>query len=199
MSRARLVPFLIFLSCAVALQILTMWLMGRVWWCGCNEFFIASWSIWSRHNSQHLIDPYSFSHLSHGLIFFLFLRWWGPRANVDLKLAIACTIEIVWEIAENTSFIIERYRSVTISLDYFGDSIANSVADLICCLAGYLLAQALGVRRTILLFIMIEIVLLLTIRDSLTINVIMLLWPLQSILRWQQAGLLELGTMLMPT
>ncbi len=101
-----------------------------------------------------------------------------------ISVAIACT----WEVAENSSFIIERYRAETISLSYFGDSVINSIADILCCACGFLLARRLRFWRSLLLFLATEVVLVFWIRDSLIINIIMLIWPIEAIKHWQLGG-----------
>jgi len=101
---------------------------------------------------------------------------------------LAVTIEGAWEVAENSSFIINRYREDTISLDYFGDSIINSVADIICCATGFFIAYKLKFWKSMTLFIATEAILILTIRDSLVINIIMLIFKSKAIKLWQMGG-----------
>ena len=170
--------------------------MGRTAWCQCGGFSPWSWEVDSSHNSQHLIDPYTFTHVLHGVVFFgvLFVTGKLPlpvlqkRLNRHVKLTIACVIECLWEIVENSPWIIDRYREATISLDYYGDSIANSVADVIACLAGYVLASKIPWYASVTYFLATEFALLLTIRDSLILNVIMLTFPSDAILQWQSGG-----------
>jgi hypothetical protein len=161
---------------------------GRVWWCQAGGLSPWSWDIWSLHNSQHLLDPYTFSHVQHGLLFYglglLLLRRYGPA----LRFGAALALEALWEIAENTDQMIERYRTVTISLDYFGDSILNSLADIVACAAGYGIAAALPAWGSVALFAVIEATMLLCIRDSLLLNIWMLVSPSQRLMRWQMGG-----------
>lgn len=187
--------------------LVTLRAMGRVAFCACGEakFFVAD--AWSSHTSQHMFDPYTPSHFSHGLIFYFVVLWatrlasrwrtgWRedvlsptPRrwawAGVTWALVIAMAIEAAWEIFENTPFVIDRYRSVTVSLDYSGDSVTNSLGDMIACFAGYLVARRLGFVRTALLFVGLELATLVWIKDNLTLNVVMLLWPIEAVKRWQ--------------
>lgn len=105
--------------------------MGRVWWCACGSWQLWSFEVLSRHNSQHLLDPYTPTHLQHGIGFYfltwlLLSGWLGSAA----RFFVAMAVEAVWEVVENTAAIIEQYREVTISLDYYGDSIINSLADM---------------------------------------------------------------------
>ncbi len=162
---------------------------GRRWWCACGRPWPWSGDIWTRHNSQHLLDPYSFTHLSHGLIFFMVLSLRPFRRIAPLwRLAIAVAIEAAWEIIENSPAVIDRYRHATMALGYQGDSLANSLGDIACCLLGYLLARRLGLRASLLLLLAIELILLLWIRDNLTLNVLMLLHPIHALQHWQLAG-----------
>lgn len=181
---------------------ITLGWMGRTAWCQCGGFSPWSWEVKSSHNSQHLIDPYTFTHILHGVVFFGVLNFSGmisvvgkrpntavkKRFSGTVKLTLACVIECLWELVENSPLIIERYRAATISLDYYGDSIANSVADVIACLAGYILASKIPWYASAAFFFATEIALLLTIRDSLILNVIMLTFPSEAILQWQSGG-----------
>jgi hypothetical protein len=161
--------------------------MGRQWWCACGTYVPWSWTVNSSHNSQHLIDPYFFTHVLHGVIFFGILKALLPQLDAGLRFLIAVIIESSWEILENSQLIIERYRATTISLNYYGDSIANSICDVFACVLGYWLASRIGSRWSILFFIAVELVLMVTIRDSLTLNVLMLIYPIDAIKQWQSA------------
>jgi hypothetical protein len=163
----------------------TLYGLGRRWWCECGRWNPTSWDIWSSHNSQHFIDPYFFSHVLHGVLFFWFLRWTCRRFSDSQRLFLAFVMEAIWEILENSPFIIDRYREATISLDYVGDSIANSWFDVIACLIGYIYASKLRWPWSVALFIAIEVSLLLTIRDCLILNVVMLVYPIAAIKKFQ--------------
>ena len=102
-----------------------------------------------------------------------------------MRLLIAVMIESSWEILENSTYIIQRYRESTISLDYFGDSIINSVADILCCATGFLIAYKIRFWKSLALFLVTELILVLTIRDNLIINIIMLIYPVEAIKQWQ--------------
>lgn len=158
---------------------------GRVWWCQAGDITPWSWNIWSTHNSQHIIDPYSFTHVLHGVLEFWLIGLVFRRMPLVWRLALAVLIESSWEVAENSAAVIERYRSATISLDYFGDSIINSIADIACCSLGFLIAYKLRFWRSLALFVITEILLIVYIRDSLIINIIMLLFPVEAIRSWQ--------------
>lgn len=165
---------------------LVLALMGRPPWCACAG--LAPWSgdIWSRHNSQHLLDPYSFTHFQHGLVFYallwLLLR---HRTSVRTRAVLALALEAAWEILENSPMVIERYRQSTISLDYLGDTLGNSLGDLLSCGLGYLAAALLPVAASVGLFVVVEVGMLLVFRDSLLVNVLMLLAPNEAVRRWQ--------------
>jgi hypothetical protein len=181
--RALVSGALIIVATAIVLRA-----MGRVWWCACGRLVPWSWDIWSSHNSQHVLDPYAFTHVLHGVFFFFAFRVLIPRVSADKRFLLAAIIESGWEILENSPVIIERYRSVTMSQDYFGDSIANSIADILACVGGYWLAGRLGWRWSLVLFVTIELLLLATIRDCLTLNVIMLLHPIEAVKQWQMGS-----------
>ncbi len=167
---------------------LTLWLEGRVWWCQAGDYSPWAWEIWSRHNSQHLIDPYSFTHILHGILEFWLIGLIFKRVPLVWRLLIAIVIEGSWEVAENSSFVINRYREATISLDYFGDSIINSISDILCCATGFVIAYKLKFWRSLFLFVATEIVLIFWIHDSLIINIIMLFYPIEAIKQWQMGN-----------
>ena len=127
-------------------------------------------------------------HVIHGFLFYGLFWLVGRRWPVGLRLVLTVLVEAAWEIFENTPFVIERYRAVTISLDYFGDSILNSVSDIACCMAGFALARRLPVWVTVTLVVALELFVGYSIRDNLTLNVIMLLHPMDAIKVWQAGG-----------
>ena len=172
----------------VAAATLALNLQGRVWWCSVGDYAPWSWDIWSKHNSQHVIDPYSFTHVLHGVLEFWLIGLVFGRFSLAWRFALAILIESSWEVAENSSYIINRYREETISLDYFGDSIINSWADIVCCGLGFVIAYKLRFWRSLILFLATEVILILTIRDSLVINIIMLIYPINVIKQWQIGG-----------
>ena len=161
---------------------------GRIWWCQAGDLVPWAWDIWSMHNSQHLIDPYSFTHILHGVLEFWLIGLVFRKVPLAWRLLIAIMIEGSWEIAENSSYVINRYRETTISLDYFGDSIINSLSDMLCCATGFVIAYKLRFWRSLFLFIATEIVLIFWIHDSLLINIIMLIYPIEAIKHWQIGG-----------
>ena len=161
---------------------------GRLWLCSCGYLLLWSGDPWSSDNSQHLFDPYSFTHLLHGFLFCGLLALTVPRLSVVWQLWLAVSIEAVWELIENSEFVIRRYREQTAALGYHGDTIVNSLADILVCGLGFVVAQRLGLRRTFALFVLTEVTLAIWIRDNLTLNVVMLIHPIEAIKDWQAAG-----------
>jgi hypothetical protein len=163
-------------------------LQGRVAWCACGKGWPVSLQVNSQHNSQHLFDPYSLSHALHGVLFFGVLWLFRRRVSLNVRAVIATAVEIGWEVLENSPVIIDRYRTATVALGYTGDSIANSLADVASFVLGFYLARKLGLWWSIGLFLAVELVMLWLMRDNLTLNVLMLLWPVDAIRRWQSGG-----------
>jgi hypothetical protein len=174
---------ILFVIAAIVLNI-----QGRVWWCEAGDYVPWSWLIWSRHNSQHLIDPYTFTHILHGVAEFWIISLIFRKVPLVWRLAIAVGIEGTWEVVENTNTVIQRYREATISLDYYGDSIINSLSDMTACATGFLIAYKIRFWRSLILFLLTEIILVLWIRDSLLINILMLFYPVEAIKTWQGGG-----------
>jgi hypothetical protein len=159
-------------------------LEGRRGWCACGRPFLWSGNVHSSHNSQHLADPYSFSHIEHGILFYGLFTWLWPRMSVGWRFVLTLAVEAGWEIVENTNAVVDRYRAATISLDYFGDSIGNSIGDVLSCLIGFYLARRIGFWGS-LAVVVTELVMLFWIRDNLLLNIVMLLHPFDAVKQWQ--------------
>jgi hypothetical protein len=132
-----------------------------------------------------LFDPYSFTHILHGVLIWGLIAWGLPRLSPAWALPLAVCLEALWEILENSPFIIERYRTATIALGYQGDSIVNSLGDILSCSLGFVLARRMGWRWSIAAVVATELILLLWIRDNLLLNIVMLIWPIDAIRNWQ--------------
>ncbi len=164
------------------------WWMGRLPLGPDGTFGWWEPDIWSAHQSQRVLDPYSVSHIVHGFLFYALLTLAAGRAPVTTRLVLAVALEAAWEVLENSPIIIDRYRAVTIAQGYVGDSILNSICDIVMCALGFLAAWRLRVWWSIAFVLASELLMLLLIRDNLTLNIIMLVWPIDGIREWQSAG-----------
>ena len=188
-SAQRLTPqtTVLIVTGIVVMQAAVLLAMGRTPICTCGTVKLWHGVVQSSENSQHVFDWYSFTHVLHGfwLYFFgwLFLRRWPVVA----RLVLAVVLEAGWEVLENTPFVIDRYRAATISLDYYGDSIVNSVGDVIAMMAGFGLARLFPVWASVAAVIVIEVGLIYFIRDNLFLNILMLIYPVDGIRAWQAA------------
>lgn len=164
---------------------LALWLLGRQL---TSDSGFGVWTgAWTENTSQWIADPYTFSHVLHGIFFYWLLLPLRRRLAVWPRFMIANVMEAGWEIIENTPLVIDRYRAATASLDYYGDSILNSTFDLIAAMLGFWLACRYDWKWVLLFVVAIELVLAYFVRDNLTLNVLMLFYPLESIKEWQMS------------
>ena len=162
--------------------------MGRLLFGPDGRFGWLETDIWSSSQSQRVLDPYSFSHILHGLLFYAILWLVWRRSPISARFLVAVMMEGAWELLENSPMIIDRYRAVTIAQGYIGDSILNSVSDIVMAGIGFLIAWRLTVKQSLAFVVITELVMLALIRDNLTLNIVMLVWPLDSIRAWQMVG-----------
>lgn len=178
--------------CVIALIVLATiaieWWMGRLAFGPDGRFGWFEGDIWSAAQSQRVADPYSITHIVHGFLFYGLLFLAAPKQPITVRLLAALALEAIWEILENSPIIIDRYRAVTIAQGYVGDSILNSVADILMAGIGFVLAWRLRVMVSLGLVVLAEVFMVLVYRDNLTLNILMLLWPIDGIREWQMGG-----------
>ena len=171
----------------VFLIIMTVYLnaQGRLWFSASGDVLLWVGDAFSNENSQQLLDPYSFSHFLHGVIFFFILKYTFRNFSLESRFVASVMMEGCWEMLENSAIIINRYRNATAALGYNGDTIYNSYGDLLSCSIGFIVERYVGLKWSILMFIAIELICLFWIKDNLTLNVIMLIYPIEGIKDWQ--------------
>jgi hypothetical protein len=162
---------------------------GRLWICSCGNLHLWAGDTCSANNSQQFLDPYSFTHVLHGIVYFwliaLLVKFVLPWLRSAWQLWLAVAVASLWELFENSPVIIQRYREATAALGYQGDTVVNSMGDILCCVGGFMIARRLGLRPSIVAFVVTEIGLLLWIRDSLLLEILMLVHPVGAIKIWQ--------------
>jgi len=184
LSRTVLVSTVIIVLTAAALE---AWI-GRLFLGPDGTFGWLELDIWSPHQSQRVLDPYSPSHVLHGFLFYALLWLTARRSSLNARFVGAIALEAAWEVLENSPIVIDRYRAVTIAQGYVGDSILNSISDIVMAALGFLLAWRLRLITSVAVIIATELILLALIRDNLTLNIVMLLYPIDAIREWQMAG-----------
>ncbi len=187
LSKQNYLPLVLSVAVSI-LMVVLLYFQGRFWWCKLGDYAIYVNEAWnSSHTSQHFLDPYTFTHILHGVLFFWLAGLIFPKLSAAWKFFIAISVEAAWEVLENTNYVIDKYRENTASLDYFGDSILNCVGDLFACAIGFWIALKLGWWKSLIFFLLVEILLLLWIRDGLLLNILMLIYPLDSVKNWQMS------------
>jgi hypothetical protein len=180
-ARRAAVPAVLILAAAAAILLA----MGRnpICTCGVVDLWVGARD--TPKTSQMLSDWYSLSHVVHGLLFYalLWLAW--RRAPVGWRFLVALVVEATWEIIENTPMVIDRYRATTAALGYSGDSVLNSLSDMLMMCVGFLAARRLPVWGSVALLVVLEVVPLFVIRDNLFLNVWTLLAPNAAVQAWQ--------------
>jgi hypothetical protein len=179
--------WLIVFLALIAAQAISLYLMGRVPICTCGYVKLFEPGVNTPGNSQHISDWYTPSHIIHGFLFYLAGYLIFRRRSFGVRLTFAAIIEIAWELLENSPIIIDRYRSATIANGYEGDSILNSVMDTVAMAIGFFFASRAPIWLTVLIAIGFELLTGWIIRDNLTLNVLMLVWPVDAIREWQAA------------
>jgi hypothetical protein len=182
---SRRTRIVLFTSAIIAAAAAIELAMGRVPWCTCGHIRLWHGVVKSSENSQQFTDWYSFTHVIHGVGFFFLLWLVARRLPVSTRFVLAVLAEASWEVLENTPLIINRYRAATISFDYYGDSVLNSVSDIFAMMLGFWIARSARPWVSIALVVAVEIALAIKIRDNLTLNILMLIHPIDVVKRWQ--------------
>ena len=172
----------------IAVAAVILLAMGRTPWCTCAAIKLWCGDAWGPENSQQFTDPYTFTHTTHGVLLYFLVQLVARRFSLATRGVLAVAAESGWEVLENTPLVIERYRAATMALGYYGDSVINSVGDILACAIGFLLACCLPPRVIVAMVIVLEITLAIWIRDGLVLNVLMLLYPIKAIRTWQLGG-----------
>lgn len=183
-SKSKVWPWLVIVS-VVAVTAFQLNLQGRLWWCSCGRAFFFTPNGWGSLTSQTFLDPYSFTHVLHGLMFCGLLTLAVRGLSTSWRLCLAIAAEAAWELIENSDTVIQHYRAATAALGYQGDTVMNSLGDITCCAIGFMIARKLGWLRSVIVFCVVEAMLLIWIRDSLLLELIMLFRPISAIKDWQ--------------
>ena len=183
--KRRVWPWLAVVAVLAAAAVELRW-QGRLWLCSCGRFRPWLGDAWGSETSQQLFDPYSFTHVLHGFALYWLVALLLPRSTGwRVRVALAVAAEALWEVIENTQYVVNRYREMTAALGYNGDTVVNSLGDVVACAAGFLLARKLGLLKSLLVFALTEVVLLFWIRDSLLLNILLLVYPSETLKAWQ--------------
>ena len=171
---------------AATLLITVGWLASHssVWWSHGNA---AIWSsdIWSRANSQHPLDPYTLTHTMHGVLCFWFTSLLAKRLPLSRQFFLTVLFACGWELLENSSMFVERFRVVTAASEYVGDALINSITDITACGFGFYMASRMRYSASVSLFVVVEILTAIWVRDNMALNVLMILFPVDTVRHWQ--------------
>lgn len=176
------------LVATLLLQAAILSAMGQPLTCTCGIVRVWNGVIRSPENSQQAADWYTFSHVIHGFLFYMVIRWAFPKMPLWQAFALALAIEVAWELFENSPPVIERYRAQALARGYSGDSVLNSCADVVACALGFVLAALLPVRVSVATVVAMELFTATMVRDNLSLNIIQFIWPIEAVGRWQEAG-----------
>jgi hypothetical protein len=176
---------IIAIGLVLLLMVVSLRAEGRMFLSTCGHFALWTSDTCSSNTSQQLLDPYSFTHVLHGFLFFWLIALLFRRMTSGWQVWLALLLEGAWEIFENTPFVIDKYRTETAALGYTGDTIVNSFGDLLCAFAGFMIARKLGLRWSLIVFVLVELFLIVWIRDSLLLQILMLVRPVEAIKLWQ--------------
>jgi Protein of unknown function (DUF2585) len=172
----------------VAVAVLALVAMGRVPYYQFGPITLWYGDAWGAESSQQFTDPYTFTHITHGVLLYALLQLVAPHLPLRTRGVLAVAAESAWEVLENTDLVINRYRAATMALGYYGDSVLNSVGDILACAVGFGLASRLPTRAAVILVVVLELTLTVWIHDSLLLNVVMLVHPIEAVKTWQLRG-----------
>jgi hypothetical protein len=169
----------------IVAHILILLALGQPLICTCGTIKFWEGVVFSEGNSQHITDWYTFSHIIHGFIFYAVARKLFPKSSKMQWLLFSVGVEVAWEIAENTPMVIEHYRQQALAVGYSGDSVLNSISDILSMALGFFAASRLPVWLIVTAAVIMEAFTMYIIRDSLALNVINLMYQFDSIKKWQ--------------
>lgn len=178
--------FIAWSSISVVVTATLLWLAGHdaVWW---SSSYPAIWSseVWSRSNSQHPLDPYTLTHTMFGILCFWTFSLIAKGSPLSRRFLFAIIAACVWELCENSMLFIERFRHATAAADYMGDALVNSATDIAACGVGFMFAVKIKTRTSVLIFIAVELLTAIWVRDNLLLNVLMIVCPIEGVKNWQ--------------
>ncbi len=176
---------LIWIALLIVIQVVTLFLLGRNPICPCGYVSLWEGALHLATDSQHLTDWFTFSHIIHGFLFYAATMVLFPRLSASQRLCIAIGGEVAWELLENTPWVIGAYRAQEIAQTYSGDSIINSVSDTFAMIVGFVIARFSPLWVIIGLAVILELLVGISIRDNLTLNIVNFIYPIEYIIEWQ--------------